>query len=131
MIPWYVQVILLASSLLLVGLGLPMALRKVPPNDWYGFRAPVTLRSRAAWYAGNAHSGWWIVAGGLLSLPIAIYGLIAGGGLTMIWVFTGLSMGPLLVGIIPALIVAYRAEARSGDDDGSSSVEEIPEHFRK
>jgi hypothetical protein len=84
MTPWYVHVILLASSLLLVGFGLPMALRKVPPNGWYGLRVPITLRSRPAWYAGNAHWGRWIVAGGLLSLPIAIYGLVAGGVLTRV-----------------------------------------------
>ena len=109
--------ILLASSLLLVGVGLPLALRKVPPNGWYGFRAPITLRSRSAWYAGNAQLGWWMVAGGLLSLPIAIYGLVSGGVLTMVYV--GFLVGPVLLGIIPAFIVAYRAEARSGDEERS------------
>ena len=54
---------LLVSSLLIV-LGLPLALGKVPQNAWYGFRTERTLQSQAAWDAANRAAGWAFVATG-------------------------------------------------------------------
>ena len=46
-----------ATGLLLIGLAIPMMLRRVKPNHWYGFRTPKTLSDDDIWYASNAYSG--------------------------------------------------------------------------
>ncbi len=76
-------------SLLLVGLCVPIILRKVKPNSWYGFRVPKTLSDEKIWYEANAYSGrlmlvagiiWAVAAVGLRCLPgvgtdLAVYNL--------------------------------------------------------
>jgi uncharacterized membrane protein len=46
-----------SSSLVLIGLSIPLIRRMVPPNHWYGFRVPRTLRDPVVWYDANAYSG--------------------------------------------------------------------------
>jgi len=46
-----------ATSLLLIGLSIPMLLRRVKPNRWYGFRTPKTLSNDKIWYESNGYSG--------------------------------------------------------------------------
>ena len=59
----------IALGLLFVILGLPMALRRVPRNRFYGFRTPATLADDRVWYPANARSGVdLVVLGGLLVL---------------------------------------------------------------
>jgi uncharacterized membrane protein len=48
------------KDLLLVGVGvvmvllsLPMALRRVPPNHFYGLRVPATFADQWVWYEAN------------------------------------------------------------------------------
>lgn len=38
-------------------LAIPLALRLVGPNRWYGFRTPATLSDRSVWFAANAFAG--------------------------------------------------------------------------
>ncbi|HEX6990894.1 MAG TPA: SdpI family protein [Gemmatimonadales bacterium] len=59
-------------GLLLILLGLPLALRKVGPNAWYGFRVPATLRNREIWYAVNARAGRDLIATGVLLLVVLL-----------------------------------------------------------
>jgi uncharacterized membrane protein len=63
---------LVLMGLLFVALGVPLALGKVPPNPWYGFRVAKTLRSRELWYASNAHGGWLMIRIGVLNLAVAL-----------------------------------------------------------
>ncbi len=44
-------------GLLIVGLSVPMILRRVKPNPWYGFRTPRPLADESVWYAANGYSG--------------------------------------------------------------------------
>ncbi len=44
-------------GLLIVGFSVPMILRRVKRNPWYGFRTPKTLADERVWYAANAYSG--------------------------------------------------------------------------
>jgi uncharacterized membrane protein len=81
------------TGLLFIGLGIPLAMQKVPPNEYYGTRTPKTLSNSAIWYAANRAGGIdLIVAGGVVvagvlamfileetaipSFPIWIAGLI-------------------------------------------------------
>lgn len=52
-IPW----IFVVTGALFVVLGIPLALGKVPPNWFYGFRTPKTLSRSDIWYAANRAAG--------------------------------------------------------------------------
>jgi hypothetical protein len=65
---------------LMVGLGIPLALKLVPPNRFYGFRTSTTFSSLDAWYQINFATGLAMIAagivGGLFALVLS-YGLPA------------------------------------------------------
>ncbi len=56
------------TSLVLIGWSIPLIRRMVPPNHWYGFRVPRTLRDPIVWYEANAYSGKCLVGAGLAIL---------------------------------------------------------------
>ena len=105
-------IILIVSSLVLLAVGLPMALGKVPPNPIYGVRLPVTFRSRAAWDAANTHYGWWLIAAGAGSLPVILIIWAGGFGEPAIFVWLGALVVPILGGLPFTVRRAYQAERR-------------------
>ena len=48
---------ILGCSVLLIAIGIPLALRKVPRNLVYGFRTRATLADDFTWFQANAHFG--------------------------------------------------------------------------
>ena len=46
---------------------LPLALRLVPPNRWYGFRTRFTRSSREVWFDANAFAGRAMLAASIVS----------------------------------------------------------------
>lgn len=56
-------------GLLFAGLGIPMILRRVPPNRLYGLRVPATFADERVWYEANAKSGWDLV---ILGVALAV-----------------------------------------------------------
>ena len=54
---WQLSSALVGSGLVLIGAGLPLARRRVPPNRWYGMRFPSTLADEHTWYSVNERSG--------------------------------------------------------------------------
>ena len=58
-----------AEGLLFVGLGLPLAMRRIPPNRWYGFRVRKTLADEGIWYDANEVTGRdLVISGAVMSL---------------------------------------------------------------
>ena len=57
------------------GLGVPLALGRVPPNGTYGFRTRKTRSSAEVWYAANRVQGIDLCVGGVLiaALTVALY----------------------------------------------------------
>jgi uncharacterized membrane protein len=55
--PAFVVVICFASGLLLIAAGIPLWLRRVPPNALYGVRFRSTLSDDRIWYEINALCG--------------------------------------------------------------------------
>ena len=51
---------------LLIILSIPMILRWVPPNRFYGFRIPATCANQSVWYDANALCGRHMLVLGLL-----------------------------------------------------------------
>jgi len=66
------EIIFAALGLLLVGLGLPLARRRVGPNRWYGLRVPATFADHHVWYEANAVAGRDLVALGVLLVVLAL-----------------------------------------------------------
>jgi len=45
-------------GLLFLGLSIPLILKQIPPNRFYGFRTPKTLSDPQIWYRANTFAGW-------------------------------------------------------------------------
>ncbi|MBC7230880.1 MAG: hypothetical protein H5T74_10890 [Actinobacteria bacterium] len=55
-------------ALLFMGLGLPLANRRVPPNRWYGYRVSrYQYEDEEIWYVINARGGTHTVLAGVFS----------------------------------------------------------------
>lgn len=99
----------LLTGVLFAVLAIPLMLRKVARNRWYGVRIPKAFVSEANWYAINAVGGRWMaVAGGVLALV---------GGCVLLWppatvtgvLFASLAPVPLvLFTLVPVLRCARR-----------------------
>lgn len=61
-----------ALGALFIGLGVPLARGRVPPNDWYGCRTRATLSNEQVWYAVNRVTGRDMIAGGVLIAACAL-----------------------------------------------------------
>lgn len=58
--------------MLIAGLSIPLILRKIPMNSYYGVRFPQSYKSDDAWYAINEYGGKALL---LASIPIFLVGL--------------------------------------------------------
>jgi uncharacterized membrane protein len=58
---------ILACSLLIAAMGIPLVFRKVPRNSLYGFRTKTTLRDDDTWYAANAFFGKGLILAGAIT----------------------------------------------------------------
>ncbi|MEQ1751677.1 MAG: SdpI family protein, partial [Prosthecobacter sp.] len=61
-----IPTVISSMGILLYAVSLPLWLRLVPMNSWYGVRLPSTFLSDERWYEVNAHFGkhlfWWSLA---------------------------------------------------------------------
>jgi hypothetical protein len=61
-------------GLVTAAVSIPLALRMVPMNRYYGFRLPQAFKSESNWYRINAYGGALFLVYGLL---LAIWGVMA------------------------------------------------------
>lgn len=59
-------------SALMILVAIPLALRRVPPNRWYGLRIPATFADRQVWYEANARMGRDLAWLGAVLLAVAL-----------------------------------------------------------
>lgn len=64
--------VFVAGGVILVALSIPMLLRRVKPNYWYGFRTRKTLANVQVWYDVNAYAGKRLLVSGILITAAAI-----------------------------------------------------------
>lgn len=67
-----VQYLFATIGLLLVVIALPLALRRVPRNHWYGLRVPSTLSDDGIWFDANAASGRDLACLGALVVAVSL-----------------------------------------------------------
>lgn len=87
------------TGLLFIGLGLPLANGKVPPNRWYGYRvSPYQFEDDEIWYAINRKGGLHLVYAGLCCLVLA--------ALSVLFI-SNLSAQLLLLFVLTVLLTAF------------------------
>jgi uncharacterized membrane protein len=92
------HVLLLLSALVLIVLAVPLWMRKVPPNRFYGVRTRATLGDTERWYAVNATVGLDLFVSGIVLLAGIL--LIDRLGATWPPEFRNLAAAALLVGLL-------------------------------
>lgn len=110
----------ICEALIIAGLAVPMVLRKVPMNRYYGARMPQSYRSDANWYAINEMSGKYLIGWSLPILALGLYGLLA----TKVNqpVYVGLSVGITFFCVLAAVVQTYlAAQAVDRQNGGTSS----------
>jgi uncharacterized membrane protein len=110
-IPTFVVVICLASGLLLVALGIPLWLRRVPRNAFYGVRFASTLSDDRIWYEINARCGRDLVAIGAGYLALLTAALLFGRS----WIMPLRLLGPTVI-LVVALMVDTVLLSRAARD---------------
>jgi SdpI/YhfL family protein len=81
-------------------LGIPLALKLVPPNRFYGFRTKATFASTEAWYQINFATGLALIAAGIVS---GIFALLLGQGVIALKPEPRYIVGLAVTGIITLL----------------------------
>ncbi|HEV7920916.1 MAG TPA: SdpI family protein [Thermoanaerobaculia bacterium] len=64
-------------GLFLVAFSIPLVLRKVPPNRWYGIRIAATFADEVVWYEANAASGRDMLILGILQVALGLVAPLA------------------------------------------------------
>jgi hypothetical protein len=110
-IPTFVLVICFASGVLLIALGIPLWLRRVPRNVLYGVRFASALSDDRIWYEINARCGRDLVAIGAGYLALLSATML----FARSWIMPLRLLGPtvvLVVALIVDTILLSRAAAR-------------------
>ena len=89
---------------LFIGLSIPLILRRVPPNPWYGFRVRRTLASPDVWYPANAYSSWLMLGLGLLIILVALAGYFVPG--MAVGIYAGFVAAFLVVGLVVVITLS-------------------------
>lgn len=63
----------LITGIIFVGLAIPLILKKVKINNWYGIRVPDATVNEKVWYEVNSIMGRYLFAFGLLVVVVSIH----------------------------------------------------------
>src|ERR1700719_2005781 len=87
---------------LILVLGIPLAMKLVPPNQFYGFRTSATFSSPAAWYQINFAAGVALAASGVVA---GLFAFLLTKGITGLKPDTQYVLGILLTAILTAVFL--------------------------
>jgi hypothetical protein len=114
-----VALINIGIALFICGLNVPLILRKIPMNRFYGVRFAQSFRSEHAWYEINESGGKYFLIWSLPILFVAIYGLLCPISLMSIAL---LSSGVLTCSVAMACLQSY-SKAKAVDKKQDEAVE--------
>ena len=92
----------------LIVAGYPLMTRRVPPNYWYGFRVPKTLREPYIWYEANHVAGRDLSLAGLAVLLTATLAALTA-WLLPAWVIWFLTYGVFMVALFLVVVDSFWA----------------------
>ncbi len=90
---------------LFVGMAIPLVLRRVPPNRWYGLRVPATLADEHVWYEANVVAGRDFIKAGVVTI---LAGLLFMFLPLPIWVSVLLWAGIVEIAVLAAVFHSWR-----------------------
>jgi len=98
------------SGLIFVSTSIPLVLRKIPPNSFYGIKVPKAYESPELWYKLNAKGGRIMIAYGAIMAAIGLILLFTGDrlGLRPVYLLIGL-VALIAVSVIHVLVITYRS----------------------
>jgi SdpI/YfhL protein family len=96
------RALFIVAPVLMFVLGIPLALKLVPPNRFYGFRTSTTFSSPEAWYQINFATGLAMIAAGIVS---GLFVLLLSYGVIELKPEPRYIMGILLTGVITLLFL--------------------------
>ena len=100
------MIMFVGMGLLIVGLSVPMILRRVKPSPWYGFRTPKTLADEGIWYEANAYSGrLLLVLGTIWAVGAVVLRYVPGIG-TDLATYSTVCGVMLMVGLLAVVILS-------------------------
>jgi uncharacterized membrane protein len=85
-------------------LGIPLLLKKVKPNWFYGFRTPTSVKNKDLWYKVNKQVGREFIIAGIIVILGSIFMLIFQPILTLIQIIIIL----LILVHLSLIIIIYR-----------------------
>ena len=92
-------IVLLIATFVIAVVSIPMILKLVPRNPYYGFRTPATLSSDELWYPANRFAGWALLIAAAVSAGLML--LYSRGSLlrelVVVFVPFGLAVGACFV----------------------------------
>jgi uncharacterized membrane protein len=89
----------------------PLALGKVPPNSWYGFRTPATLSDARTWHLVNRACGRYFIASGLMMIAFGLAMILGAIPAATQWVLLGV-LPPVLFAAVGSGIALDRVLAQ-------------------
>lgn len=98
---------LIFGGLLLTALCVPLWLRKIPPNGWYGVRIPASFRSDEAWYELNAYGGRLLTLGGVILAALGAAGFWLHEEQLEAYAYAVLA-ATMVVTLVPTILVVLR-----------------------
>jgi len=81
------------AAMICVAFAIPLLRRQVPPNRWFGFRTPSTVRDPALWYEVNYRAGVDLLVTGLLLAACAAILFVAEANLSVFWIVCTILLG--------------------------------------
>jgi hypothetical protein len=71
-VPMMAAISNIGCGLLCILISIPLVLRKIPMNHWYGFRIPKAFRSDENWYLINAYGGKMLIRWSVVLIAVGI-----------------------------------------------------------
>jgi uncharacterized membrane protein len=96
------RALFIVTPALMLVLGIPLALKLVPPNRFYGFRTSTTFSSPEAWYQINFATGLAMIGAGVVS---GLLGLLLSYGAIALKPEPRYIMGILLIALVSILFL--------------------------
>ena len=115
-------------TLLTFGFGLPLALGKIPPNQWFGFRLNIyIMRDDDIWYAVNRTGGRTLIASSPSFLTVAIIAALYMGNHSVQTALLFITLGLILAMIVYSFARTLRLSYRMADEKGLRSKPSRPD----
>lgn len=107
---WFLLALYAGCGLLFIAIAIPLVQRRVPPNQWYGFRVERTLNDPAVWYPANAYSGRLLIGVGAGVIAVAVIAalIVAQHQPPNTGLFVAICTAALLGGLLISVALSFR-----------------------